>query len=213
MERTFLYKIINSDDRDCCVYIDNSPLRFECGHYFGGVILQGACFSNCEWANYTDIKTVLTETEYNELQAFSAAIEELGHGIVVGSERYQAGIQLCKNIQYVYDKLNSAENNELFEVVQKEEIEWMMERYSFDEEDIGLIFCEYRLEYRDRSIVGSVFADAEEFGYEMAWSYGYISQENTIMQQYFDAERFGEDLLEEEYYIQLHDGRIVSLNY
>lgn len=39
----FLYKE-NSEDRDCCVYIESEPMRWECGHYFRGYITRCLLF-------------------------------------------------------------------------------------------------------------------------------------------------------------------------
>jgi len=211
--KVFLFKVIGDDGRDCCAYIDNKPMRFECGHYFGGINLEGSCYCGSDWKQYCNIKTVLTEDEYEALKKFSADISALGYGISVGDERYEKGISLCQNIQYVYDRLNSDDNEALFKEVQEEEIEWLMEEYSLDREDIEIIFNEYALEYRDRSVVGCVFKDSAELGYEEAWQLGYIKNGDAIAEKYFDTEKFGEDLLEESHYLELTDGRVVSLNY
>ena len=39
-ERLFLYRIKDSDDRDCCAYIDADGSKFECNHYFGFEIIN-----------------------------------------------------------------------------------------------------------------------------------------------------------------------------
>lgn len=159
-------------------------------------------------------KTVLTEEEYAALLQFAVNIHRLGYGIEVGDERYEKGVQLCEDIQYVYDRLNSEDNEALFEEVQEEEIEWLMEEHSLDREDVEKIFDEYTLEYRDRSIVGCVFKDSAELGYEEAWSLGYIKNGDTIAEKYFNTDKFGEDLVaESESYLELDDGRVVTLNY
>ena len=207
----FLYKE-NTEDRDCCAYIEAKPMRWECNHYFGSVILHGACYSGHNFAHYEDIKTILTEDEYNQLVKFNEEINALGFGIVKGDERHNKGVELCNAIQPVYDKLLSTENEELFNEVIEEEKEYLMDEYGFDEEDIEQIFDEYYLDYRDRGIVGCVFKDTEDLGYEEAYSLGYVER-NTIAERYFDFEKLGEDLLEEEQYVELADGRVVYLNY
>ena len=88
----------------------------------------------------------------------------------------------------------------------------LMDEYNLDEDDIETIFDNYGLDYRDRAVVGYVFKDAYDLGYEEAWSFGYI-EHNSLMERYFDFEKFGEDLLENEEYMQLSDGRCVTLNY
>ena len=212
MNKIFLYKDY-SEDRDCCAYIDAEPMRWECNHYFGGVSLQGACYSGGNFANYEDIKTVLTEEEYGQLRQFAVDINRLGYSIEKDDERYNKGVELCKAIQPVYDKLLSEEGQEFFEQIQAEEREYLMDEYDLDEEDIDMIFGNYGLDYRDRSVVGCVFKNEYDLGYEEAWSLGYVNHNDPIVEKYFDFESFGEDVANDEYHCQLSDGRIVSLNY
>ena len=208
----FLYKE-KTEDRDCCAYIEAKPMRWECNHYFGSVILHGACYSGHNFAPYEDIKTILTEDEYNQLVKFNEEINALGYGIVKGDERYNKGVELCNAIQFVYDKLLSAENEELFNEVIEEEKEYLMDEYNLDEDDIETIFDNYGLDYRDRAVVGCVYDDTYDLGYETAWSLGYVNNNDYITERYFDFEKFGEDLLEEEQYVQLANGRCVYLCY
>lgn len=212
MRKVFLYKD-NSEDRDCCAYIESSPMRWECDHYFGGVYLQGACYSGHDFASYEDIKTVLTEDEYNQLIKFALDIKALGYGITKGDERYNKGVELCKAIQPVYDKLLSEDNEKFFEQIQLEEREYLMDEYGLNDEDIDRIFDEYYLEYRDRGVVGCVYRDTYDCGYETAWSLGYVNSDDSIMGRYFDFEKFGNDLTDEEGYCLLDNGRVVYLNY
>ena len=207
----FLYKENNEDeDRDCIKYIEPKPMRFECNHYFGGVNLSGACFSGGEWANYENIQTVLTQNEYQQLINFNKDIQELGMGITKGDERYQKGVKLCEDIQPIYDKLLSDENQKLFETIQQEEREFLNNEYNLSDEDIDYIFDNYGLDYRDRAVISVVFDDIESAAEEEADQLGYVTKEN---ERYFDYEKFGQDLLEGEQYLELDDGRIVYLNY
>lgn len=210
-EYVFLYKD-NSEDRDCCAYIEAKAERFECDHYFGSVVLHGACYCKHDFANYEDIKTILTKDEYNQLIKFNEDINALKYGITKGDERYNKGVELCKAIQPVYDKLLSEEAEEFFKQIQEEEKEFLMEEWNLDEDDIEMIFDNYGLDYRDRAVVGYVFSDAYDLGYEEAYSCGYING-NDIVSRYFDFEAFGEDLANDEYHCELSDGRIASLMY
>lgn len=208
----FLYKE-NSEDRDCCAYIERSPMRWECNHYFGNVILHGACYSKHGFANYKDVKTILTAAEYNQLIKFSENINDLGFGITKGDDRYNKGVELCKAIQPVYDKLLSREAQDFYEQIQNEEKEYLMDEYNLEEDEIDMIFGNYGLDYRDRGVVGYVYQDAYDCGYEEAWSLGYVNNNDSIAQRYFDFEAFGKDLANDEYHCLLDDGRIVCLNY
>lgn len=208
----FLYKN-NTEDRDCCAYIEAKPMRWECGHYFGSVTLHGACYSGHSFDSYEDIKTVLTEDEYNQLIKFNKDINDLGYGITKGDDRYNKGVELCNAIQPIYDKLLSEENEEFFEEIFEEEKEYLMDEYNLDDDDIEFIFGNYCLDYRDRAVVGYVFNDVYDLGYEEAWSLGYVNNNDSIVERYFDFEAFGEDLANDEGYCKLVDGRVVSLCY
>lgn len=209
----FLYREKDSDDRDCCAYIEAENPRWKCDHYFGSIILRGACYSGREFPAYEDIETILTENEYSELIQFNRAIKDLGFGIKKGDERYNKGIELSKGIEHIFDKLNSNEAKEFQEHIIESEIEYLKNEYSLSDKDIEKIFDEYYLDYRDRGIIGYVFNDSSDLGYEEAWSLGYIKNGDNIAERYFDYEKFGEDLLEDENYLELDDGRVVSLNY
>lgn len=214
MNKIFLYRIKDMDDRDCCAYIENQPKRFECNHYFGRVILHGACYCNSDWADYEDTETVLTKKEYITLREFDKRISELGFGIKQGDERYKQGVELCRDVQYIYDKLNSQEAINFFETIKESENEWIKEEYNLSDDDIETIFDKYYLEYHDRGCIGCIFESAYDCGYEEAFSIGYVNNDdNNIVSKYFDFEKFGQDLAEDENYFELNDGRIVTLNY
>lgn len=211
MSSVFLYRVKDSNDRDCCAYIENRPMRFECDHYFGRVAIHGSCYWGGEFANYDEIETVLSREEYQALIDFSKAIDQLGCCIERGDERYQKGLNLCADVQHVYDKLKSDEAREFFNKIWQSEKEFLMNEYDLDEDDIEDILDNYCCEYLDRSIVGCVFDSVKECGEEEAYSLGYV-QRNTVVERYFDFEKFGEDLLEDEPYHELNDGRVVYLN-
>ena len=61
--------------------------------------------------------------------------------------------------------------------------------------------------------MGAVYEDYYELGENEAWGLGYITQSaSEIMSRYFNYEKFGEDLVEEnDGYVELDDGRIVYL--
>ena len=95
----FLYRVTGEDDRDSCAYLENKPMRFECGHYFGRMILHGSCYCNSDWKDYSDIETILTEDEYDTLRKVDAEISKLGYGIKPEDERYQRGIALVEKVK------------------------------------------------------------------------------------------------------------------
>lgn len=206
----FLYRLKNTVDRDACAYIDEIPSTFDCEHYFSRVMMQGACYCMGWFASYEDIETILTKREYNELIKFNEDIEKLGYGINKGDERYKKGLELIKDIQDIYTKLQSAEAEQFEKDIMDNEKEIMMEQWNLSEDDIEEILDNYRLDYKDRSIIGYVYDDIEDLA------------ENEIEQcfnvpdyltNYIDYSKFGEDLLEnEEMYKELEDGRVVCYN-
>lgn len=200
------------DDRDCCAYIEPQP-RFECGHYFGSVALHGACYCNHDFPEYDEIETILTESEYKALVDYNDFINNLGYGITEGDDRYKQGINAYTDVAPVFEKLCSLEAKAFFADIIASEKDYMKEEYGLDDDDIEDIFSEYTLDYRDRGIIGCVFADTNELGYEEAWSLGYIDPKDPISSRYFNYEKFGEDLLEDDWYLKLCDGRVATLNY
>lgn len=212
--RVFFYKT-NEEDRDCVNYADLERLgKLECNHYFPKLMVTGACFSggeDFEDLDFENITTILTKDDFIKITEYNDALRDLEYGIKEGDERYLKGIQLYNNILPILEKLKSQENEDLFNKVIEEEKEYLKEEYSLDDEDIELIFDTYYLEYRDRGIVSHVFNDIEECAEEEAEQMGYVSEEH--IKRYFDYEKFGADLLQEEQYLELKDGRIVVLNY
>lgn len=193
----FLYKD-NSDDRDCVAYVQIEDLEKNhlcCDNHFNK---HGSCYSCSLMDNgkygipYEDIETtILTEEEYHTL---------------------------CnpknKDLTAIITKLKSEDNQKLFEKVIKEEIEYLIDEYALSEENIKEIFDNYYLDYRDRSIVGCVYDDAHDCGYEEAINLGYVDNKDPIATRYFDFEQFGQDLVDwNDSYLKLDNGRIVYLNY
>ena len=191
-EYTFLFKENNTDDRDCVKYVKLDSIKKKHLCIDSRFNVHGACFSMSLKGDvaYEDITTILTKEEYEILCN------------PVGAD-----------LSGIIAKLESEENEELFEKIKLEEREYLMDEYGFDDGDIDMIFDNYSLDYRDRGVVGCVFKDIYDCGYEEAWSLGYVKQDDYIMQNYFNFEEFGEDLANDEYHVLLDDGRVVCLNY
>lgn len=167
-EHLFLYRIKDSDDRDCCAYIDAAGPKFECNHYFSSIDVCGSCYSGSEFPVYEEIETILTKDEYEEILTFNIFIKALGYGITKGDSRYRAGIKLIDSIKHIYDKLKSDEAFAFFEDIQKSEMEYLKEEYNLSDRNIEEIFNEYAEDFRDRSIVSYIYDNSEEAGREEA---------------------------------------------
>lgn len=203
----FLYRLKNSEDRDACAYIDETPSTFDCGHYFSGVGIHGACYSSGTFASYEDIDTILTKQEYQRLLKFNEDIKELGYGISKGDERYNKGIELIKDIQVIYDKLESTEAEQFKQNIMDDEKEIIMDMWNLSKDDIEEILNGYSSDYKDRSIIGYVYDDVEELAENEIEQYCDIPD---FLENYIDYSKFGEDLLQdEEMYKELEDGRVV----
>lgn len=206
----FLYRLKNDSSRDACAYVNESPSTFECGHYFSGVGIQGACYCGGEFASYEDIETILTKQEYQKLLKFNEDIKELGYGISKGDERYNKGIELIKDIQVIYDKLASIKAEQFEKTIMDDEKEIMMDMWNLLEDDIEEILNDYSLDYKDRSIIGYVYDDVEELAENEIEQYCNIPD---FLENYIDYSKFGEDLLQDcEMYKELDDGRVVYYN-
>ena len=213
-EHLFLYRIKDSNDRDCCAYIDADGSKFECNHYFRSIILCGSCYSGGEFPAYDEIETILTKDEYEEILIFNIFIKSLGYGITKGDSKYKAGIKLIDSIKHIYDKLKSDDAFAFFEEIQKSEMEYLKEEYNLSDRDIKKILNEYTEDFRDRSIVSYVYDNSEEAGREEAWQLGYVKDDDSISSKYFDYKKFGEDLIEyDEYFMELYNGKVVRLSY
>lgn len=216
MERKyFMAKIKNDDDRDCVKYIEFCG--FECGHYFSLFHIGGACFCGFENEfydmivnNFDELETILTQDDFIKLFKANEELRNLGCGITRGDDRYNKGMEIINGIQYIEDKLKSNENKELFEKVINDEKIYCMKEWNLTSSEIDYVFKEYKgcnEIYQDRGIIGCVFKDRDEMAEEEKFNFGYEKQ------PYFDNEAFAEDLLENDYYLELESGKIVSLNY
>lgn len=209
----FLYRLKDTDDRDCCAYVEDSQPRFECNHYFGTVVLYGACYCMHKFPDYKDIETVLTKRQYENLVNLNEELDSLGYGITEGDERYKKGIEIGEKINSIFNVLRSEKGKKFQEEIIESEMDYIHEEYDLTYDEVKNIFDEYCLDYRDRGIIGCIYDDVEDLGYEEAFSLGYIKSGDRISERYFDYKKFGEDLLEEENYYELNDGRVVALNY
>lgn len=213
MERKyFIAKIKNDDDRDCVKYIEFDD--FECEHYFSLFHIGGACFCGFENEfyniivnNFDKLETILTQDDFIKLFKANEELKDLGYGITRGDDRYNKGMEIINRVLYIEDKLKSNENKELFEKVVNDEKIYCMKKYDLTSSEIDYIFKEYDGIYQDRGIIGCVFGDRDEMAEEEKFSLGY----DKI--PYFDDEAFVNDLLENDYYLELKSGKIVSLNY
>ena len=198
------------NERDVVYYIEFRG--FECNHYFNGFHLNGACFSGFEkeFKQLFDegkIESILTMQDIEKLYDINNKLADLGFGIEKDSDRYKQGIDLLKELDGIRTKLESKENEQLFNKVIEEEKNWCMSEYNLSRSDIDYIFRKYNGTYQDRGIISCVYNDFNDMVENAKWFLGYGNM------PYFDDKAFGEDLLSGDYYLELEDERIVCLNY
>lgn len=213
MAKIFLAKEKASNDRDVVKYIEFEG--FVCDHYFSGLHIMGPCFCGFEKElreivnnNFDSLETILTKEEFLKLFELNDKLDALGYGIEKDSDRYKEGLSIIQEYHDTIEKkLLSSENQLLFEKVEAEEKEWVKEEYGLSDEDVNIIFNSYTGEYSDRAIVSAIFKDFDEMVKEEKFNFGYDSQ------PYFDDKAFGEDLLEDNSYLELPSGKIVYYSY
>ena len=215
MEKLFLAKIKDSDDRDCVFYVE---LRgFECNHYFGGLSLCGACFGGYQEEfrkivdnDFDTLETIYTKEEMQELFRLNDELKSLGYGIEKDSDKYNKGVELLNKINCMLDKLKSGDNEELYNnIIEEEEKEFCMYEYGFSKEQIDDIFDNYKGDFRDRAIICAVFEDKEDLFRDCVFN-GLIDNVSDELIDYIDVESYVNDkILIYDYYYELDDGRIV----
>ena len=214
MEKLFLAKIKDTDDRDCVFYVELEG--FECGHYFGGLRLGGACFSGYydEFRKIVEnefdtLETIYTKEEMQELFKLNDELKSLGYGIEKDSDKYNQGIKLLNEIECMLDKLRSGDNEELFNNIIEEEKEYCMYDYNLSKEQIDDIFENYKGVYQDRAIICAVFDDKEDLFKDCAFN-GLIDNVSDELIDYIDVDNYVNDkILIWDCYYELDDGRIV----
>lgn len=211
----FIYK--NKLD-DCVAYTNDDSFDFECGHYFAGLRLHGASWSGkSELPAYKDVITILCKEDYERLIEIDKALGvfgSVGCGLDQNSERKAQGQALADEGKAIIKKLDSEANKALFEEIIKDEKEALMIDRNLSEEDVDYIFDNYNGDYKDREIVCAIFEDVYDCGYEEAYSLGVLDRRNNHLEDYFDFERFGQDLVDEDKaYIELPSGKVAYLCY
>ena len=207
MEKLFLYQLKDNKERDKFAYIENGVV-FVCDHYFRTPKREGACYSGGWFADYEDIITILTKKEYCEFVKFSCDVNRFGYGIEKDSEKYNECIEVINRHKYLYNKLNSKENEELYNNLINEDWNRFKKENYLDDEDIEKIKENYYDDYKDSSIVSYIAEDLCSYAEEFIDSTCNIEE---WIKQYIDFEEMGKGLLEDRG-IELNDGRVVIYN-
>lgn len=189
MSYVFLYRIADSDDRDCCAYIESTYHT----DILDEVIIHGANYSGRfgQTVTYEEVETFLNKKDFETI---------MGKGITE------------KDYNRIVKKLTSDKAKEFQEKIIESEMEYLKDTYNLDDNDIEKIFDTYYLDYKDRGCVGYVYDDLENFGEEEMWSLGYDKDIPNFLKDCIDYEKAGEALMSESELL-LDDGRVVQLCY
>ena len=111
----------------------------------------------------------------------------------------------------VVDMIANGEHKEFEKYIRESEIEMMCDEYRLDREDVEEIIDNYQNnDYFDMNIIANVWNDA----YDIAEHYiDECCRIDAWLTNYIDYERLGEAIVEEGYYYELANGRVVEYNY
>ena len=111
----------------------------------------------------------------------------------------------------VVDMIANGEHKEFEKYIRESELEMICEEYRLDKEDVEEIIDNYQNnDYFDMNIIANVWSDA----YDIAEHYiDECCHVDTWLTNYIDYERLGEAIVEEGYYYELANGRVVEYNY
>ena len=182
-----LYRI--KDEYDGCRYIElnsDGTIHLDCS---GKPIVSNARCVTRIYENFDDVETWLTEDVFSRMKNTD------------GNDTFSD----------VVDMIVNGEHEEFETYVRESEIEKMCDEYALDEEDVEEVLYNYNNnDYFDISIVLYVWDDA----YDVAENYvnGCCNIESWIT-SYIDYDGLGEAIIEDGYYYELYDGRVVEYNY
>lgn len=111
----------------------------------------------------------------------------------------------------VVDMIANGEHKEFEKYIRESELEMICEEYRLDKEDVEEIIDNYQNnDYFDMNIIANVWNDA----YDIAEHYiDECCRIDAWLTNYIDYERLGEAIVEEGYYYELANGRVVEYNY
>ena len=178
----------NKDEYDGCRYIElNSDGTIHLDYNGKPIVSNARCSTRID-ENFDDVETWLTEDVFSRMKNTD------------GNDTFSD----------VVDMIANGEHEEFESYVRESEIEKMYDEYGLGEEDVENVLDNYNNDYFDMSIISDVWNDA----YDVAENY--IDECYNIeswLTNYIDYDRLGEAIIEDGWYYELHDGRVVQYNY
>lgn len=185
-----LYRIKaeNIYNYDGCRYIElnsDGTIHLDIG---GKPIVSNARCSTRIDENFDDVETWVTEDVFNRMKNTD------------GNDTFSD----------VADMIANGEYEEFEKYIRESEIEKMCDEYVLDEEDVEEVLYNYNIrDYFDISIISYVWDDA----YDVAENYvDKCCNIESWIASYIDYEGLGKEIIEDGYYYELYDGRVVEYN-
>lgn len=193
--------VFKEKENEEIMYIDFSDWVSRASLHF----CNNNCYNNIITENYNldNVTSVLTKEELILLNEYINGGDYFGHNDKID-------INLIKPI---VEKLLSSENEELHEQIIEEEKEFIKEEHQLTDKDAQGLF-DYLYDFGDRldrySIV-RVFDDAYELGED------YVDNtcrfDNDFIKEFIDYEELGEQIINDGYFYELSDGRVMEIAY
>ena len=182
-----LYRIIG--EHDGCRYTElNSDGTIYVNCSGKPIVSNAGCVTGIDESFY-EVETWLTEDVFNRMKNAD------------GNDTFSD----------VVDMIANGEHKEFEKYIRESEIEMICEEYRLDREDVEEVLYNYQNnDYFDMNIIANVWSDA----YDIAEHYiDECCRIDTWLTNYIDYERLGEAIVEEGYYYELANGRVVEYNY
>lgn len=182
-----LYRI--KDEYDGCRYIElnsDGTIHLDC---YGKPIVSNPRYWTRINEDFDDVETWLTKDMFNRMKNTD------------GNDTFSD----------VVDMIANKEHEEFETYVRESEIEKICEEYALDEEDVEEVLYNYHNnDYFDMSVISYVWNDV----YDVATNYvDECCSIESWLTSYIDYDGLGEAIIEDGYYYELYDGRVVQYNY
>ena len=182
-----LYRV--KDSYYGCRYIELNDDNTIHTNWGGKPIVSNATYVSNICENFDDVETWLTEDVFNRMKNTD------------GTDTFND----------VVDMIANGEHKEFEKYIRESELEMICEEYRLDKEDVEDVIDNYQNDdYFDMNIIANVWSDT----YDIAEHYiGECCRIDTCLTDYINYDRLGEAIVEEGYYYELANGRVVEYNY
>jgi hypothetical protein len=182
-----LYKI--KDEYDGCRYIElNSDGTMHLDYSGKPIVSNARCWTRIN-EDFNDVETWLTKDVFNRMKNTD------------GNDTFSD----------VVDMIANGEHEEFETYIRESEIKKMCEEYGFDKDDAkDIIKYSYNDDYFDISIISHVWDNA----YDIAENYiDECCNVESWLTNYIDYDGLGEAIINDGWYYELYDGRVLQYNY